>query len=342
MFTKHKRTCFMALAAALALLLLAGFGGRVPFLAAAENPSAKGGRYGALRVEGTSLLGSKGEAVQLRGISSHGLAWYPEFVNADALRQMAEEWGCTVFRLAMYTEEDGYCTTDDKGRAAQEKLIDSTVQAANGLGMYVIIDWHILSDGNPLTYQDQAAIFFSTMAERYAGYDNVIYEICNEPNGDTTWEDVRQYAEAVIPAIRAHSDAVVLVGAPGWTHDIGQAAERPLDQFENVMYTFHFYAATHGAQERALLENAVRAGLPVFVSEYGICEATGDGEIDEAEADRWLALLDRLGISHVMWNFSNKNESAAFLLSSCRNTDSFTGGDLSRSGQWFISRVAAG
>lgn len=35
--------------------------------------------------------------------------------------------------------------------------------------MYVIIDWHILSDGNPNTYVEDAKKFFAQMALKYAG-----------------------------------------------------------------------------------------------------------------------------------------------------------------------------
>jgi endoglucanase len=55
--------------------------------------------------------------------------------------------------------------------------------------MYVIVDWHILSDGNPLANEDAAKAFFAEVSERYKGSPNVIYEICNEPNGGARGRD---------------------------------------------------------------------------------------------------------------------------------------------------------
>ena len=56
---------------------------------------------------------------------------------------------------------------------------------------------HILSDNNPNTNKESAKEFFAEMAEKYADYNNVLYEICNEPNGGTSWSDIKSYAEAV-------------------------------------------------------------------------------------------------------------------------------------------------
>lgn len=335
---KPSRLSSQLLAVALAVAVLAGCDPIPPSSTGPNHP--RGGCYGPLRVEGAALLGADGAPVQLRGLSSHGLAWFPQYVNEDAMRQMKEDWGCNVFRLAMYTGEDGYCYAGEEDREELEDLIDSAVQIAADLGMYIIVDWHILEDGNPLEHLEDAVSFFSEKAERYARMDHVLFEICNEPNGDATWDDVEAYAGAVIPAIREHSDAVVLVGTPEWSQRIDLPKKEPLEGFGNIMYTYHFYAASHGAGERARLKEAVTAGVPVFVSECGICAYTGDGEINETEAECWFDLMDSLGVSYVMWNLSNKDESAAFLVGSCQKTSGFTYADLSRSGQWFLRHIA--
>ena len=261
---------------------------------------------GALRVEGAQLVAEDGAPVQLRGVSTHGLAWFPQFVNEDCFRQLHDEWGASVVRLAMYTAESGgWCTDGDRDQL--RALIDTGVQAATAADLYVIVDWHILSDNDPNTYRDDAVAFFDEMSARYAGQNNVLYEICNEPNGATTWQDVKDYAASVIPAIRANAaDAVILVGTPTWSQRVDEAAADPITGFDNLMYTLHFYAATHKDDLRATLATAVEDGLPVFVSEFGICDASGNGTIDEGQADEWVALLDRLGISYVMWSLSNR------------------------------------
>ena len=308
--------------------------------AMAESEPAAPSRCGALRVVGGRLTDSAGEPVQLRGISTHGLAWYPEYVNADCFRQLREEWGANVIRLAMYTEEyGGYCSDGDP--AALKALIDRGVEYATAADMYVIIDWHILSDGNPLRHADEAQAFFDEMSKAYAGHVNVLYEICNEPNGGTPWSDVKRYAEQIIPVIRANDPkAIILVGTPNWCQYIGDAAADPIEGVSNIMYTLHFYAATHKSELRDEMTRAALSGLPVFVSEFGICDASGNGSIDEDEANRWIETMDGLGISYVNWNLSNKNESSALLTSGCTRTSGFTAEDLSTSGRWVYALLS--
>ena len=208
--------------------------------------------------------------------------------------------------------------------------------------MYVIIDWHILSDSNPNTYKKQAKAFFKSMAQKYQGHENVIYEICNEPNGGASWEDVKSYADEIIPVIRGNgAQNVILVGTPNWSQEVMQAAADPLSGYENIMYTLHFYAATHKDDLRQKLSDAVQAHLPVFVSEFGICDASGNGAIDTEQADTWLSLLDSYEISYVAWNLSNKEESSALLKSGCSKTSGFTTDDLSTSGRWLYDQLRA-
>lgn len=184
-------------------------------------PSGEAGPYaaypsisGALQVSGTKLTNKDGHAVQLKGISTHGLSWFPEYVNKECFRQLREEWNVNVIRLAMYTSEyGGYCSGGDQ--EALKELIRNGVEYASELDMYVILDWHILSDGNPNTYLDQARDFFQEMSQDYASRNNVLYEICNEPNGSTSWSDIKAYAEEIIPVIRNNDeDGIIIVGTP--------------------------------------------------------------------------------------------------------------------------------
>ena len=287
-----------------------------------------------LSVSGTKLVDTNGNTVQLRGVSTHGLAWFPGYVNEAWFQQLKEEWGGNVVRLAMYTAEGGgYCTGGDKEKL--KELIRNGVEYATNQGLYVIIDWHILSDGNPNTYLEEAKAFFGEMAEDYGDYTNVIYEICNEPNGGTSWQQVKEYAEAVISVIREKdSDGIILVGTPNWCQYVDQAATDPITGYENIMYTLHFYAATHTEGLRNNMVTALEAGLPLFVSEYGICDASGSGNIDEYQAGEWLKLMDEHQVSYVAWNLSNKAETSAFFKSSCSKTNGFTTDDLSTSGKW--------
>lgn len=296
---------------------------------------------GALHVEGTQLTDENGNPVQLKGISTHGIAWFPGYVNAECFKQLRDEWNVNVIRLAMYTAEyGGYCA--DGSKTDLEKLINEGVEYATRNDMYVIIDWHILSDNNPNTYIDEAKNFFSKMSKNYADYNNVIYEICNEPNGGTSWNEVKSYAETIIPVIRENDeDAIILVGTPNWCQYVGQAAADPITGYDNIMYSLHFYASTHTDWLREDMAEAVAAGLPIFVSEYGLSEASGDGRVDTYQADLWAAAMDELNISYVAWNLSNKNESSSILKSSCTKTSGFTTEDLNEAGKWLYGILTA-
>ncbi|MCI9143120.1 MAG: glycoside hydrolase family 5 protein, partial [Lachnospiraceae bacterium] len=195
---------------------------------------------GRLSVEGTKLVDADGNPVQLRGISTHGLAWYPAYVNEACFHQLKEEWGANVIRLAMYTGENGgYCTGGD--REELKSLVKTGVEYGTNNDMYVIIDWHILSDGNPNQYLEESLDFFREMSEAYADYTNVFYEICNEPNGNVSWGEIKGYAEQVIEVIRGNDkEGVILVGTPNWSQYVDQAAADPIRGYDNIMYTLHF------------------------------------------------------------------------------------------------------
>ena len=306
-------------------------GGLEPFIPAATDPPAaptvtRGGgvsENGKLHVEGTQLMNERGEKVVLHGMSSHGLQWFPQFASEQAIKATAD-YGANLFRCAMYTAEGGYT----ENRAVKDTLIKA-VDSAVRQDMYVIIDWHILADGNPLSHADEAAEFFAEMSKRYADNPAVIYEICNEPNGGVTWSaDVKPYAERIIPVIRVNTDAVILVGSPTWSQDLHEAAKDPLS-FDNIMYTCHFYAGTHTDWLR---ERIASCGLPVFVSEWGTSAADGSGGVFLDEARKWIDFMNERGISWANWSLCDKNETSAALHPGADASDGISADELSESG----------
>ena len=292
-----------------------------------------------LHVEGTSIVNEEGEAVQLRGISTHGIAWFPQYINLDFFKQMSQEWNADVVRLAMYTAENsGYCTDGDK--EATKQLIRNGVAYAEEAGMYVIVDWHILSDFNPHTHKNEAIDFFREMSEEFADKTHVIYEICNEPNGGISWSEIKSYAEEVIGVIREKDDdAIILVGTPNWSQMVEQAAADPITDYDNIMYTLHYYAGTHKESLRGTMVKAIEDGLPIFVSEYGICDASGNGALDYEQADEWVETMNCYGVSYVAWNISNKSESSAMFKADCNKISGFNEDDLNPSGKWLIEML---
>lgn len=298
--------------------------------------------YGALYFNPSGkLVDRNGQHVQLRGYSTHGLSWYPQYVNRPFFEFMRDNWHVDVIRLAMYTaEENGYCVGDEANKETLLQLIDKGVKAATELGLYVIIDWHILSDSNPLIHMDEAADFFEKMADRYHAYGNVIYEICNEPNVDCTWADIKKYAQTIIPIIRNKDPyGIILVGTPTWSQDVDQAYLDPITGYSNIGYVLHFYADSHREYLRDKFVDAINHKLPLFVSEFGICDACGDGEGNEEQGKLWLDLMDEHGISYCMWNLGNRDESSASFIPSCEKTTDFTDEDLNPSAKWYIQQL---
>ncbi len=309
-------------------------------VSAQTMPAITGGsllNHGKLNVKGTKIVDKNGNSFILRGVSTHGINWDcgAPFVNKDAFRELSDNWGVNAVRLAMYTAEyNGYCTGGNK--AELKALVEKGVNAATELGMYVIIDWHILSDSNPKTNKESAKEFFAYMAQKYAGYTNVLYEICNEPNGNTTWNEIKAYAEEIIPVIRQYSkDAIIIVGTPNWCQDVDVASKNPIKGYENIMYSVHFYAATHKNSFRKKVKTALNAGLPIFCSEFGLSPASGDGQLDFASAKTWLDMFDAAGISYFCWSFGNKGESSALLKNGTKN---WAPGDRSEAGNWIVQQ----
>lgn len=178
------------------------------------------------------------------------------------------------------------------------------------------------------------------MSSLYKDYDNVIYEICNEPNGGTTWADVKSYAEEVIPIIRKNTkDALIIVGTPTWSQDVDIAAEDPVTGYDNIMYAVHFYAATHTDNIRNKVTTALSKGLPIFVSEFSICDASGNGAIDYDQAAKWFDLIDSNNLSYAAWNLSNKAETSSLIDSSCTKTSGWTDEDYSETGKWLKKQM---
>ena len=292
--------------------------------------------HGELSVKGTQLVDKNGEAYQLRGVSTHGLAWFPEYVNEDSFRTLRDEWGVNLVRLAMYTDESmGYCS--DGNREDIKNLVNNGVSYATDLGMYVIIDWHILHDNNPNIHKSDAIDFFDEMSRKYADYDNVLYEICNEPNSGTSWSDVKSYALEVIPVIKANNpDAIIIVGTPNWSQDVDEAANDPITGYSNIMYTIHFYAETHRDSLRQKMQTALSKNLPIFCTEFGICDASGNGAINKDEANKWMDALNSAGISYCIWNLSNKAESSSLIQNGCMKLYGWSEADLTEEGKWYV------
>lgn len=269
--------------------------------------------HGKLKLDGTNLIDENGEKVVLKGLSSHGIAWFPDFLNLHSIA-VTKAYGANVFRVAMYTDEFGGYTTNAQAMEYAESLAFNAMDNAVSLDMYTIIDWHILSDNNPQLHKSDALAFFDKVSAKYAGNPAVIYEICNEPNNVSWKYDIKPYAVEIINVIRKNSpDAVIIVGTNTWSQDVDEASFDLLD-FDNIMYAFHFYAGTHTLESfKPKIETALKNGAPVFVSEWGVSAANGNDSLYIDEAQKWLCYLNEKKISWTNWSLCNKNETSSAL-----------------------------
>lgn len=279
---------------------------------------------GKLSVKGTFLVNEKGEEIVLRGVSYGWHNWWPRFYNQESVKWLAEDWKCTVVRAAMGVGPRGSYL--DKKDWSKQK-IEAVVQGAIESGIYVIIDWH-----SHKIYEEDAVAFFAEMAEKYGEYPNVIYEVFNEPVHDS-WEEVKNYSIEVIKAIREKDpDNIILVGSPHWDQDIHLVADDPIKGFDNLMYTVHFYAATHGKELRDRSDYALKKGIPIFVSESAGMKADGNSAIDYESWNEWINWMEANKISWITWSVADKNETCSMLKTSASDTGEWRNQDLKESG----------
>ena len=315
-----------------ALLLQSGCAAPVP-----PAPAAPGivSAHGRLHTAGNRIVGTNGKPVSLAGVSFGWSQWEAApFYNADTVDWLKQDWHAAIIRAPLgIHEEDGYLQHPARNLARVTRVVDAAIAA----DLYVIIDWH---DHQAQLHQEQAVAFFSDMANRYGKYPNIIYEIFNEPKTGLTWaRDVKPYAEKVIAAIRAiDPDNLIVVGTPNWSQDVDVAATDPIKD-ANLAYSLHFYAGTHKQTLRDKALKALNLGAPLFVTEWGTCDASGKGPINEKSVGEWFAFMREHQLSHCNWAIYDKPETAAILHHRASSKGHWLEGDLSPSGKYARSLI---
>jgi endoglucanase len=286
------------------------------------------GAHGQLSVKGVNLLDAHGERIALHGVSLSWHNWWPRFYDRNTVAWLKSDWNATLIRAAIGVEPEGAYL----GGAPEKALLclNTVVNAAIENDMYVIIDWHA-----HYIHLDEAKEFFSKAAENFGGYPNVIYEVFNEPWGEEmSWDEVKAYSVEVIKAIRAKDpDNLILVGSPNWDQSVDLAADAPIVGYDNIMYTLHFYAATHKQSLRDKANYALSKGLPLFVSECAGMEASGDGAVDYAEWTAWTDWMRERQLSWAIWSVSDKQESCSMIASEASPVSGWTDVDLKEWGR---------
>ena len=282
-------------------------------------------KNGQLSVKGTFLVNKDGKPIVLKGVSFGWHNWWPRFYNETTVKWLHEDWNCNLVRVAIGVDPDNaYIQNPDFAIECLDRVVNATIEN----GMYVIIDWH-----SHTVKAKEAKGFFARVASKYKDYPNIIYEIFNEPVQDS-WEKIKNYSEEIIKTIRKiDKKNIILVGTPHWDQDIHLAADNPIKDYDNIMYTLHFYAATHKQGLRDRADYALSKGLPVFVSECAGMEASGDGPINIHEWQLWLQWMNKHQISWAAWSVADKNEICSMVKSIESPSSGWTDKDLK---QWGV------
>jgi endoglucanase len=276
-------------------------------------------------------------------MSTHGLQRYKQCVNDKSLDALAADWKADVLRVSMYIQEGGYQTNPRKFT----DLVHAIIEKATARGLYVVVDWHMLDPGDPFYNLARAKTFFAEIARVHKNKANILYEVANEPNG-VNWDRIKDYHEQIIPVIRSRdANAIILLGTRGWSSlgisdgaNENEIVNHPVNA-TNVMYTFHFYAASHGAAYLNALSRAADK-LPMFVTEFGTQNYTGNGPNDFVQAQKYLDLMAQKKISWMNWNYSDDNRSGAvFKLGTCPNGNFAGTSALKPAGEWVREHLRA-
>ena len=298
------------------------------------EPQSAVATYGQLSVSGTNLVDQDGNAIQLRGMSLSWSNWWPQFYTPEVVAWLKDDFQVNIVRASMGVEDPGGYLEDKQGQKAK---IFTVIDAAIAEGLYVIVDWHSHYAQDHL---DEALSFFAEVAERYGANPNIIYETYNEPLDTVSWnETLKPYHETVISEIRKYdSDNVIIAGTRSWSQRVDEVIGNRLSD-ANTMYTLHYYAASHKQELRDIAKTALDAGVPLFVTEYGITEYTGDGFVDEVEARTWWNFLDEHKISWCNWSIADKEESSAAVKPGASGTGGWPLNMLTQSGQFVRAEI---
>ncbi len=136
--------------------------------------------------------------------------------------------------------------------------LEKGIELATARGLYVMVDWHVLTPGDPTDEQYLNAglndenmpegflalrdanpdwtgpqVFFAYIAQKYGDAGNIIYEPANEPNGlggqderfEVWSEKLKPYFDDVISVIRQYDeDGVILCGTDNWSQFVDAPA----------------------------------------------------------------------------------------------------------------------
>jgi endoglucanase len=283
------------------------------------------GVHGKLSVKGNKIIDKNGNPITLHGMSLY--CWAPQgtqFFNTSAINHLAQDWKCTVIRIAILP---GAYRKDPTNEIHKVKTV---MDACIANGVYGMIDWHSMAGAQNDVASSQA--FFSTLATAYGKTPNILYEPWNEPVQES-WLVIKAYHEAIISKIRAiDPDNIIVCGSRHWDQECAEASQDPITSSTNIAYSIHFYAATHRQSLRDNGATALKNGVALFASEYGTSSASGGGAYAPPETQLWWTWLDENSIGSANWSVAALGETSAAFQPGASATGPWTDAMLKPSG----------
>jgi endoglucanase len=290
--------------------------------------------FGKLSINGKHIVDKNGNIVQLRGMSLFWSQWFPQFYNSNLINWLVDDWRVNIIRIPIGVEYGGYLTNPDTTLIELKTIVDAAIHK----GIYVIIDWH---DHNAIKHTKESKRFFNEVTQLYGNKPNIIYEIFNEPVKQS-WDSIKLYSSEVINEIRKKdSSNIIVVGTPFFCQNVDDASKSPITGQENIAYSFHFYASDNWHQQklRDKADAAIKNGMPLIVTEWGVGEANGNGNFNLERTEAWVKWLEDNKISWCNWSICDKPETCSALKTGANPNGNWTKEQLSKSGNYIRNKI---
>jgi len=204
-----------------------------------------------LRVKGNKILEDDIE-FQIKGVSLIDMGEIKEYIR-QKIDLALKFWGINTIRMPVYppiipNRKSTYPYKKDNRLI--ESVILPALEYADAFDLKSIIDWHQIGPLNNQTL-DSALEFWSDITGSTSSYDNVIYEVYNEPvNGNVlpvwestakeSWDLCRPHLDRLVSEVRQMTDKLIICPTPVYCRLPLGASLEPID-VENVAYSAHIY-----------------------------------------------------------------------------------------------------
>lgn len=279
---------------------------------------------GALHKNGINIVDENNNPVVLNGIGTHYLLDYDGLHTYDSIETL-KYYGINCLRITAYTADHnmrlsggndglawkfcyGYITKKEETKAVIESLVD----ICSNLGMYCIIDWHILAGQQAANIATEMNEFFTYFSTKYANNPHVIYELLNEPFANTAAELATTMKNAY-DIIRANNPTAVIVTGIGSDESSAMVNVLNSNGMSDVFVSRHFYQTGTGGDLSYLVQEEYDANFPMFYTEWGNSDANGAGEYFDTYSQALMDKMHSLNRSNCCWKFTYQNMTTAVL-----------------------------